>query len=490
MTLADEITDLTSIQEFKKGCSFVGEKHNLLAQSALKLLSSGNLSQNERLPLLSHSGELDSIFQEIQSRARNLVSNLNFSSLEREALLEYHNIFKESIDSHRVSFIIFFKTFQYLSIFSRETSSLWQRVKKIINSIQLAPESKFRMEMLNYYAGPGLKLCESVDLFCSRMAIILRVDPSRIPHDASAGVYSRQIEYQISSVFSPALRDTVERVSATKAPQPERSIVLGDDDFMEYFFEEHQPEKSATPVSVVSRSEDARLNTGGSMSWNQTYHYFFSYDPSLQEEERKSFADVVYIDTHMGAEKEKLRSNLIMNVSKKLSTGSKDIEKEYEDFLRGFFEAVADICVLNFQIPESGRWVFLYHLGPGNFHMLVRRFFHEFGTGSMHRTTKGKVIQKFVPVETVKKNLITWWKSRVLTEVRPRERDSYPLFSMIARSVKDIYRKLSDRAVAQYNSLPEEVRFKKSRTDLFRENLNKWVGAHNLIVCRRFLKTK
>ena len=41
----------------------------------------------------------------------------------------------------------------------------------------------------------------------------------------------------------------------------------------------------------------------------------------------------------------------------------------------------------------------------------------------------------------------------------------------------------------EYDSLPPEIKNSKPRVQLFREMMNQWMGAANIIVFKRFLKT-
>ncbi|HQI21171.1 MAG TPA: hypothetical protein PLW55_17595, partial [Leptospiraceae bacterium] len=62
-------------------------------------------------------------------------------------------------------------------------------------------------------------------------------------------------------------------------------------------------------------------------------------------------------------------------------------------------------------------------------------------------------------------------------------------YRMICKLVKDTYDRLSAKAMAEYDQLPENEKVGKNRAEIIRENLNKWLGPTNIIVFRRFLKS-
>jgi len=478
--------ELYAIDEFKKGYDPPIEREMLLSQSALKILS-GSLSQEEKRALIGRADDIDRVLLEIQSKSRHLQSSLNQASLQREANLDFHNIFSEPVDNHRISFIAFQRTYCYLLKYANEVEELWTTVRKMVGSLRIKTDSKLRTELVNQCVNPGAHLCEIIRTFCGRMARLLHFVGTNHSDARTIGQlsqYHNGIEYTLSTIFTSDLTAMTQRLFAGTPPR----TAPREADFTSIDTEEKKGSDRVVTAVRKTEEEPSRLDASGSMPWNRNRHYFFSYDPIALAQERASFSDVVHIDTHMGADRQQLRTSLVLNVSKKLSKlANLDVEREYTAFLRAFFEMIIDLTLLNFKVPPLRRLLFLYHLGPSTFYTLARRFMHEFDTGSLHKTTHGKMIQKYVPSELAKKITIDYWRIVVLAGIGS-ERDDYPVYNAIVRNVKDTYRILSERAVAKYDTLPEPIRAKKSRTELFRENMNEWVGMPNLIVCRRFLK--
>jgi len=470
--------ELEKIEEFKKGYLPIIEKQLSMARAAQQLLASGMATQQERAKMTSAMAEIDKALIDIQNVCRQTLIDITPTTLEKEAGRDYHSVFTEEINDHRLSYISFLKSYIHLKRFALETSEMWRRIQTKFMGTGLPQESDIYRQFLSYRVAPGIQICEMVQTFCIRMEKILSIkkDPLKTKTLNGIAVYSPEIPYQLSTVFMKDLS------SLHATPAMESS-----EDTSEFDVAEERKEKKARKTPDGGHM----LNSAGDQPWNDTPDYYFSYDPRILEQERQNYQDVIYVDTHMGADQQFLRGEVIRKFS---GMGDKptveEIEKSYEAFLNSYFNLVADISALNMNIPGEKKKLFLFHLGPQAFYMLTRRFLQEAGTGTFHlRSGKSKIIKKYIPVELLKSIIIAWWRSNVLADPSPEIND-YAQYRNIIRSVQNAYVKLSEKASQEFDKLPESVRNSKSRQDIFREHISEWMGGTNLILFRRFLQKK
>ncbi|MBI3396440.1 MAG: hypothetical protein HY042_11435 [Spirochaetia bacterium] len=476
-----ESPDLALIDDFKKGYAYVPERMAGLAKAAQQLLTSSALTQDERIRLQTSMAEMDKGLGDLQTLCRQVISALSADTLKKDASREYHSVFTGEFNDHRLSFIIFLKTMIYLKRFALEASEILHRIRSKVVGAQLAPASEFRSQFIDFRVQPAIHLCTTISTFADRMARILRVqkDPLSVKSLAGVGDYNSIGTYQLSSVFSDEqFEESGTGFSVEGPPEPLQQKRT------------HQPPASAGATKSPGAPQSAHyLDSTGSAAFNQGPSYVFSYDPAALEEERKGLKDVIYVDTHMGADQNFIRSDLILQYSRRSpETNSNNPEDQYTKFLLAFFDLVMDISLLNLGISAKFKNVFFYHLGPQYFYHLTRRFLFESKTGTMHRKVgASRLIQKFVPAEMTKKVILDFWRDTLLPSVGP-DKDDYSAYKRVTKMVKDSYDDFGRRAMAEYDALPESARAGKNRNQIIRENLAKWLGSTNIIIFRRFLK--
>lgn len=478
--LARDTEEIQRIEGFKRGYLPVLEAQTAHARAGQQLLTSNALTPEEKKVLSQALPELDKLLSSLQTLTREMTMDLNPNNIAKEAARDYHAFFKGDVMDHQMSFIVFFKTYMHLTRFLKSLSDSWKRIRDLITESKIADNSEFRKQLLHFRVGPVLADIEALRLFCMRMAMILQItrDPLTSRDVASTGKYREDIAYQWSTVFTENLEALIHPTgpdwdsmgiatarAVTKAPP------------------------QAPPVGAAAY----RLNAGGTQSWNNSAYYYFTYDPKLMEGERARLTNIVHIDTHMGADQNVMRSERILKYTRKVPHPdvheNANVELEYTGFLHSFFNLVIEISTLNMGIPQKTRDLFLFHLGPQSFYYLTRRFLQELDTGTIHRKSgRGTSMEKFVPGELLKKIILEWWQAHILNVVG-MERDDLSQYRMICKLVKDTYDRLSAKAMAEYDQLPDNEKVGKNRAEIIRENLNKWLGPTNIIVFRRFLKS-
>ena len=473
--------EIEQIDVFKMGYAGVTDQVVSFASTCRQLLGSHFVTSEVRTHLQAIGGELDKSLALVQDISRKLPLQLNSSDLERDGFRDYHNFFTEQINDHRVSFIVFLKTYAILKSYNLEISDLWYKIKGTLENSGVPKNSDFMRQFLSYRLVPAMRINEVIRVYCSRMTLILGMEsePGSFKDLHKMGVYNENMNYQLSTVFTPNLREQCERILQTSPPKNETN----------------QADISNVKISGGDTGVNARvpesetyLNSSGNMPWNKGAFYIFSYDLEKLALERKGFRQVIHIDIHMGADSQMIRGSIIRKfTSKKEAESPEAIEQKYNDFLFSYFDLVIQISMLNLSIKLENKNLFLYHLGPQFFFHLTRRFLQEAKTGMLHRKS-GSVIKKYIPQELLKKNIMEFWRGNILKSVG-EEKNDFLQFREIVGQVSRAHAGLAKDAVKKYNNLPEDRRRNKVRADLFRDNLNDWFGATNVIVFKRFLKS-
>ena len=489
----DDQHELEKLTIFKNGYQPLTDRQTALARSAIQVLSAPIVSQEERRKLTVRRQEIDRALEEIQKLSRELANDLSPSSLEKAAQRDYHNIFAGDISEHRLSFVQFLEACVYLNRYRKLTRESWELLEDSLRECEIQLSSELYQQLTSNCLRPASEVHDALVTYCERMGRILRLqaDPLRGRQLSGLGIYHPEIPYQLSTVFRENLNAWLDSVSGGNADDsglapeqlemaslPERSTT---------------PTGSSIPAPAKNNLPDWRLDASGQAAFNQSSHYFFQYDPRLLEQEREKFAHVVYADTHMGADQQFIKSDFILNVSRKSrqEQAAINVEEEYVNFLHSFFNLVVEISMLNVGIHPPERDVFIYHLGPQSFYNLTIKFLQEVNTGALHRRAPGRqVITRFIPGELIKKTILEWWRSEILPRLPDEQRNDPARLKNITGAVRRMHESLSKKAIEEYDRLPPEIKNAKPRTDIFRENMSRWMGATNIIIFRRFLKSK
>ncbi|TGL23742.1 hypothetical protein EHQ42_02345, partial [Leptospira levettii] len=114
----------------------------------------------------------------------------------------------------------------------------------------------------------------------------------------------------------------------------------------------------------------------------------------------------------------------------------------------------------------------------------------EVNTGYIHaRGNDGKKVIRVIPSEYVKKHVIDYWNEVILPNVG-EEKNNLALLKKITEMIEEKYKEISRLVIKYYDDLDPEIKASKPRETIFREYMNEWMGAANLIVFKRFVKNK
>ncbi|MCB1174091.1 MAG: hypothetical protein KDK39_11015 [Leptospiraceae bacterium] len=483
--------DLDLIRPFRDGYLPVIQKMQEYVEGCQSLLVSNILNTTERNLLNEQRSALDSLLGEMQKRCRVLAMEMTRDELDREAHRDYHNLFSGDADDHKLGFVVFLKSYVLLKRFSVQLSQDWTRLKKIILELDLHDKSEFVRQFLSYNAEPGIKLGEVIHRFCQRMKMILQLnrDPEDVRHLAGFAKYSPDLQYKLSTVYTENLESFITATFAQKQGDYGQLGIMPDLEHSE--FEALNSNRSGSTSRTRTPPPDYKLDASGGHKWNQTRDYYLQYEPRALERERSIYKQVIYFDSHMGADQKFIRTDLIINLSRrKKSIQPETIESEYSIFLNNFFQLVNEISSMNMDISRELRSAFLFHLGPLAYSSLTLKFLQEVKTGYLHyRLQNGKMIRKFIPVELVRMNVLDFWKKEVLTKT-DFDRNDYSIFRHIVKLVQSMHRQLMQKAEEEYQRLPPDMRKMRDRRSLFQENASSWIGATNIVIFKRFLSAR
>ncbi|MBE7412587.1 MAG: hypothetical protein L6Q54_10030 [Leptospiraceae bacterium] len=484
----NEELELQKIDIFRKGYPAFLENMNMLANGISTFLMSGQISEQSKKELIPIRKSIDTELQNIQQFTRKITFEIDNKNLEPVARKDFYSFFPNGKqDSQMLEFLIFFKTFEHLRDYFLIVGKSWNIIRNAIFETNFSDKNFKSEQLISYRILPAMDRMEALKTALVRMARLLSIsDADRIFEQKAIFKpnYNKETTYKLSSLFltnfetqgSYNVMDDLD-LSEVKTPSPKIPTPT---------------EKSFIEKQEKSKSSPSFLNAGGKMTWNNNSHYFIQYDAHKAEEERQLFANTLKADTHIGAEEERLKSDLIRKISsKEFKTRSKElVEQEYMNFLEQYFNFCIDITALNIGIQPQLKNIFIFHLGPSHFYMLVKKFLIEANTGFLHvRSSDGKKVTKIIPGELIKKRVLQFWESAILPKIG-EEKNNLTALKKIIEKVEIKYKEISLHTIEMYDQLPLDVKASKPRAAIFREKMSEWMGATNIIVFKRFLKVE
>lgn len=475
--------EMDRISDFKGGIMPVLERQQTHIRILRQVLSSSIITAEERLLLQDVSVEIDRTLTELQGLVREATMLLNPGNTAQEARKNFHNFFASDPTEHKMNYVAFLLSAVHGKRLALEASQLWGKIRKALEKARLAPTSQLREQALKYRVDPAMYDVESLRILCERMGRVVRFkqDPLSTRNLSGIGTYSPGLTYQLSVVFREDLDDYVASESVSEDGS---ALKLMDDLSLQ-----------SAPIGKV-KSNDLPdpapnvLRATGRQKWNSSIFYVLVYDPSLLAEERKKFSEVIYIDTHLGALHDVIRTDFVLQYSRKQRLmPAEKVESEYRDFLNLFFNLASDISLLNAGIKHEYRNAFLFHLGPQTYFQLSKKYLKELQTGSMHRIkgAQGRVVERFVPLEFLKLVLIDWWTDNVLKHCEETDREDPGLFRAMVKVMRQRMDTLTDEAKREFASLPQSARARDNEKQLLRELIQRKIGPTNMVVFKRYL---
>jgi hypothetical protein len=481
----DESAELSKISEFKKGFFyfFDGVAKSLLSFSGY--LEGSQISESNKQDLAPFQKSLLIEINQLQNDLKSIPSQLDERQLSYETRRDYQYHFPGADqDQNKSDFIIMVKTFEILKLTYVSWRYAWDQVRKTINQINFRDQEYRNDVLLGYKWNPIAEKLDILKVFLTRMAYFLRIDTNERwleTKELGKPTFNPKTIYKFSSLFIEGLYKEKMLVQMAKATFDQRVASI-----------ETASKVEASRDIPVTAKLNPILNTCGKFPWNSNSHYIFRFEIPKLQEELELFKTTINIDTHMGAEETMLRSELIRTLTSRDKTQKTGIAfyPDYIEFLHRFFTFCEDITVLNIHIPIQIKKLFMYHIAPSHFYMIAKKFLTEVQTGHLHvKSADGKKVYKVTPNEIIKREVIEYWKINVMPFVGD-EKNNLTALKKISEIVEGKYREVSQNAIREYDSLPVDVKAAKPRVQIFREKMNVWMGATNIIVFKRFLKNQ
>jgi hypothetical protein len=473
-------TELERISEFKGGISQLLERQETHARILRQVFSSSVVSGEERLALQDVSVNIDRTITQLQGLIREASIQLNASNLDQEARKAFHNFFSADMTAHRVTYVSFLLQAVHSKRFALEASELWGKIRGFLDRAKISTSSQLREQAVKYRVDPAMADLEGLRTLAERMGRVVRFkqDPLSVKNLSGIGSYSPGISYQLSVVFREDLDDYVKEQSVDVDSS---ALAIMDD------LTVASPKVKAPPLTI--KESEFVLRATGKQAWNSSSSYQLAYDPTVLEEEKERFREVVYIDTHLGALQDVIRTDFVRQYSRKQRFMSPEkVEADYRTFLYVFFNLATDISILNAGIKAEYRNAFLFHLGPKTFFQLSKRYLKELSTGTMHRVKgSGRMIERFVPLEFVKAMIIEWWREELIPASSEEDREDPGLYRAMVKVMKQRMDSLSEAARKEFESVTRSSRAQDNKEQLLKELIQRKIGPTNMVVFKRFL---
>ncbi|MCG9874878.1 MAG: hypothetical protein MH321_08835 [Leptospiraceae bacterium] len=482
ISISDDDYEIKKLADFRRGYHFFLSQFTSLATGLQNFFASNGINDAVKRELLPYRKQLDSDIVSTIKVAKDLMIELDEKHLQPAARKDSISYFQNgNIDNHQIDFIIFHKSFESLREFYNLAKQSWNSIRLTILSADIKDESFKADVILEYRIIPIFDKIDSLKILLQRMAVILNIQEKQklFTTRTTTPRYSETKIYKLSTAFSSDFAHEEDNLVPSFLPDENQ--------------EDYSKPSAAKPKAVVieKKAYDNILNTAGKLPWNSNQHYYFRFEIADYEEEKALFKSVISMDTHMGADEKALRSEMIRNLASKSKKekSSIEIETEYNMFILRYFHFCKEILILSIGIPEVLKNLFFYHIGPQHFYMIARKFLQEANTGYIHvRLADGKKVSRVLPNEIIKKLIVDFWKDDILPMIG-EERNNLAALKKIIEIVDNKYKEVSQHAMKEYDNLPLEIKNSKPRVQLFREMMNQWMGAANIIVFKRFLKT-
>lgn len=413
------------LADFKKGLLVPLEVHIMNADGLRKFINSQEVPLDVREEYRDKDKEIDDALAGVIRTYSELETETNERQLESTANREYFKHFKDAnIDPAKLNYIKLLRSYELMKIANLKFIEYWDTIIRIFKAVKHTGNSdKFLEQVLVFRAFPRRETCDMVSLFLRRLSYLLRINKEEIKYDSviASGVYTSQVSYTLSAIF----REDLDRVISSVTTQN----VAGN-------YKKTQVSEIVEDTAII---DEYTLDTQGNEAFNQGYFHIISIKPNKFEVELEKIRKAIYIETHLGAEEDALRQDLIRKFISHAK--SKDRIKEYENFLVTYFGFIKDTLTLQFtNFTESDKLLYLYHFGPVFFLKVVIHYMREGKTGYVHRNYTQKTMLRELPFEYVKYFLKTFWDNNVYKKTTKVDRNSYDSYQMLKTSVRNIWR--------------------------------------------------
>lgn len=343
-------------------------------------------------------------------------------ALDTAAQREYYNHFADAdIEEPKMEFCKLIRSYEVIKEFNIEVLEHWWKVAHLFEAFNPpSGEKHFLEQVLIYRVYPRIDLCNLTNLLLRRLAYLLKVESEQIVGGKVTirGEYSSLIHYTYSAVFREDLSEIIESfTSAQKSETKARAA---------------EPAKEYRDSAIKS---PYLLDTRGSEHFNQTHAHVLEINQARFSLEEAKVKRSIYVETHLGAEDDALRQDIIRKFIS--AARNKDRVGEYQTFLMSYFQFTRDTLLMQqHNIPDADHNLFLYHFGPVFFVKVCTHFMRVGRTGYVHRHLKRNQMVRELPFEYVKYVLKDWWDEHVYIPLPRADRNSHLAYERLLENIR------------------------------------------------------
>lgn len=428
---------------FKGGFLKGLEVHLVNADNVQKFIATA--PPETRREISKNTREIDAALVAIMRLYGDIENALGARSLDSLAHREYYTHFLEGeIEEPKMDYVRLIKSYELIKRFNLDVVEHWWKLAHIFETFTAtSTERQFLEQVLVYRIYPRIDLCNLTNLLLRRLAYVLKIDSEEMTGGRITvrGHYSNLIVYTYSTIFREDISEIIDSLQAAERPSDSR-------------LKAPEPIKEIRDTAIKS---PYLLDTRGSEPFNQTYAYVLEINQSRFALEEAKVGRSIYVETHLGAEDEALRQDLIRKFIS--AARNKDRVGEYRAFLNSYFQFTRDTLLMQEQrIPPSDHALFLYHFGPLFFARICTHFMRVGRTGYVHRHLKRNQMVRELPYEYVKYVLKEWWDENVYTQVPRQERNSYAAYERLLDMIRAEWQEHQLRLLAQIRRDPALLR--------------------------------
>ncbi|MBV6492968.1 MAG: hypothetical protein LDLANPLL_00975 [Turneriella sp.] len=425
---------------FKGGLLKGLEPHLINADNIQKFLSTA--PPETRKGIAKNQKEIDSALVALLRLYGHVESELASRTLDSVAQRAYYNHFANAdIEEAKMDFCKLVRSYEVIKEFNLEAIDLWWKVAHFFDSLNVpSSEMPFMEQVLVYRVYPRIDLCGLTNLLLRRLAYLLRISSETVSSGKITvhAEYTSQIHYTYSVIFREDLAEIIENNTVVRnedKPQLHSRI---------------EPTKESRETAIKS---PFLLDTRGSEQFNQTHAYILEVNEARFSLEEAKIKKSMYIETHLGAEEEALRQDLIRKFIS--AARNKDRVGEYRVFLMNYFQFARDTLMMQqTNVPEEEHSIFLYHFGPFFFARICAHFMKVARTGYVHRHLKRNQMARELPFEYVKYVLKDWWDENVYTIIPRAERNNPISYERILEGVRSEWQERQLRLLVKIKKDP------------------------------------
>lgn len=405
---------------FKGGFLKGLEAHLVNADNVQKFLSTA--PPETRKDINKNIKEIDAALVGIMRLYGHVEGELASRALETSAQREYYNHFADSdIEDPKMEFCKLIRSYEVIKEFNTEVSEHWWKVANLFEAFNPpSGEKHFLEQVLIYRVYPRIDLCNLTNLLLRRLAYLLKVSSEQITGGKVTihGDYTSQIQYTYSAIFREDLAEVIESFAA--APKAEAKARAA------------EPVKENRDSAIKS---PYLLDTRGGEHFNQTHAYVLEINEARYLLEEAKVKRSIYVETHLGAEDDALRQDIIRKFIS--AARNKDRVGEYRTFLMSYFQFTRDTLLMQqHNIPDADHNLFLYHFGPVFFAKVCTHFMRVGRTGYVHRHLRRNQMVRELPFEYVKYVLKDWWDENIYMQLPRADRNSFANYERLLDGIR------------------------------------------------------